>query len=426
MIVEFAGPGAGTAPLTWGQAAIWDAVQKTAPDDHYFNFGRIVRIPATEPGVVLDALGRLVERHGAFRTLVQDGGQRQHERGRLPVQAHDDPDTALAELTAARFDYAAEWPLRASLVVRDGLVRQVVLAFCHLAADGLGAEVAVRDLRLLALGRAPRTAAPQQLDLARWQAGPEGRHVAARAAEHWAQAHERMPTTMFPTQVAAPDTPPIWRALLHSPALELAVRALAARHATSTSTVLLSAVAKLAGTGISAVLPIVANRFRRETLGLVGTLSQEGLLTLDTDLPFAELLRRAVPAAMRAYRSAFHDPADRARVVAAESARRGEPVHPNCCFNDLRFADPGPAPCEPEELERALDKTTLSWPMSQDKLNCRFCVHVTPEGVSLTADTRYLPRPAIEAWLRGLESTLVEAALAEAPTGPGLSEAGRR
>lgn len=415
MNVEFDGTGSGTAPLTWGQRAIWEAIQNTAPDDHYFNFGRVLKVPGTrQAGEVAAAIGALVERHGALRTrLDEEARQRLSATGTLPVTVTaGDPGEVMAELAATRFDYTGEWPLRVALIEDGARVTHVVLVFCHLAADGLGAEVAVRDLRMLLLrGRPSWPPAPQPLELARFQAGPEGRRVAAGAAAHWEQEHRRIPTTMFDRPGADTADPPIWRALLRSPALELAARQIARTHATSTSTVLLAAVARLAaaveGHPTAAVLPIVANRFRRDTIGLVSTLSQEGLFTLDVDRPFGELLREAGPAALRAYRSAYHDPADRTRIVQAESERRGARVHPRCCFNDMRFADPGPAACTPEELDKALADTELSWPMSQHELNCRFCVHVTTDGVSLTADTRYLSRPSMQRYLLDLEAVLV-------------------
>ncbi|MEU4332474.1 condensation domain-containing protein [Nonomuraea dietziae] len=411
MIVEFAGPDEGTAPLTWGQRAIWEAILHTEPDDHYFNFDRVVKVPGDRSvPEVLAAVRALVERHGSLRTRLgarREPYQRLERTGRLPV--------TFGAPAATRFDYEREWPLRVGLTTDGDRVTHVTLLFCHLAADGAGAEVAVRDLRMLLLGRPPSVPAPRALDLALWQQGEQGRRVATAAAAHWEREHRRIAATMFPTPAKGSD-PPIWRALLHSPALDLAVRSIAAAHGASTSTVLLAAVAELAGrhTGqeISAVLPIVSNRFRRDTMAVVSTLAMEGLFTLEVGLPFAEALRAAGPAALRAYRSAYHDPADRAMIVQAESARRGERVHPHCCFNDLRFADPGPAACEPDEIEKARAQTTLTWPLSQDNLDCRFCVHVTTEGVSLTADTRYLSRPDIERYLLDLESLLVETATA--------------
>ncbi|MGI5160671.1 condensation domain-containing protein [Microbispora sp. CA-102843] len=435
--VEFAGPGSGaaplTAPLTWGQRAIWEAIVRTAPDDHYFNFGRVLKVPGSRTvAEVCTALAALVARHGALRTRMSDAFrtrpaepygwaepyQRLAEKDRLPVVVTtEDPGQVLRELAARPFDYFGEWPVRVALVLDGDRVAHVVLVFCHLAADGLGAEVAVRDLRMLLLrGHIRRPAAPQPLDLARWQAGPEGRRAAETAAAHWEREYRRIPPTMFSTPSGSPAEPPIWRALLRSPALELAVRSVAAAHGASTSTVLLTAVAELAGrfTGheTCTVLPISANRFRQDTIDIVATMSQEGLFTLDRrEAPFADLLRAAGPAALRAYRSAYHDPADRNRTTASVSAERGEPIQPYCCFNDMRFADPGPARCDPAEITAALGRTSVTWPMSQDKLNCRFCVHLTTEGVSLTADTRYLSRPAMERYLLELESLLVESAV---------------
>jgi hypothetical protein len=285
----------------------------------------------------------------------------------------------------------------------------VVLAFCHVAADGLGAEVAVRELRALLLrggdGVTAGPPAPRPLDLAAWQAGPEGRRAAARAARMW----EKVPReVMFDRRAGAGERPRVWRGQLASRAMDLAVRAVAARHRTSTSTVLLAATAAMVGRATGrqrcAVLPIASNRFRRDTARIVGMVSQEGVFALDgVDRPFGALLRAADPAALRAYRSAFHDPVDR---------ERGAWVQPLCCFNDQRLAKPDPAPCLPEEIRAALPETELTWPLGQDRLNCRFCVHVSGNlEISVTADTAFLPRARIEGFLYVLESLLVAEAL---------------
>jgi hypothetical protein len=87
-------------------------------------------------------------------------------------------------------------------------------------------------------------------------------------------------------------------------------------------------------------------------------------------------------------------------------------VQPLCCFNDQRLAKPDPAPCPPEEIRSALPATELSWPLGQDRLNCRFCVHVSGNlEISVTANTAYLPRQGIERFLYGMESLLVDEAL---------------
>ncbi|MEZ0066057.1 hypothetical protein ABIA32_002066 [Streptacidiphilus sp. MAP12-20] len=410
--VAFAAPDHGSAALTWGQRAIWEAIRNTAPDDHYFNFGRVLKVPGRRgTAEILAALAELPVLHGSLRTRLDLGGteprQRLEQHGTLPVLLTEgDPDQVLAALTAERFDYEAEWPLRIALVRQGEQVTHVVLAFCHLAADGLGSEIAVRDLRMLILrGRPGGAPAPRPLDLADWQESAEGRRVARRAAELWEAVP---PGVMFDGEAGTPAEPPIWRAQLVSPALDLAARRIAAAHRTTTSTVLLAATAALVGRATGrercTILPIVNNRFRRDTARLVSTLSQEGAFSLDgVDRPFGELLHAADAAALRAYRSAFHDPRDRAA---------GAWTQPLCCFNDMRFADPGPSVGDPAAIRAALGASELSWPLSQSKLNCRICVHVStsPEGsleLSLTADTAYLSRAAMEQSLRELESLVV-------------------
>ncbi|MEU1877400.1 hypothetical protein ABZ470_08780 [Streptosporangium sp. NPDC020072] len=463
MDIRFSGSRSGTAPLTWGQRAIWDAIRKTAPDDHYFNFGRVLAVPRRARPLTVaraaEVLGVLVERHESLRTRLsaglstgletsvgtgpgaapsprvpaqtggQDGGAEPAQvlgtAGSIPLTvSRDDPERLMEELSATPFDYAGEWPLRVGLVVaEDETVTHIVLVFCHLAADGLGAEVAITDLRLLLLrGAVPGPTPPSPLDLARWQRSEPGLRVARVAAEHWEREYRRIPPTMFDRRVAAPEGPPIWRAHLVSRALDLAVQRIAAVYGTSTSTVLLAAssvlVCAVTGHEVCAMLPIVGNRFRQDAAQAVTTLSQEGLFVLDVGgRSFAEVLRAAKPAALRAYRSAYHDPGDRDRLTERVSRERGTRVHPYCCFNDMRFIDRVDASHDERTVRLAMEETTLTWPLSQDQLNCRFCLHVTGEGgglgVSLTADTRYLPKEAMERYLRDLESLLVEAAFHE-------------
>ncbi|NEE25811.1 non-ribosomal peptide synthetase condensation domain protein, partial [Streptomyces sp. SID7982] len=69
----------GRAPLTWGQRAIWHAIRRTAPNDHYFNIGRVLPLadrgrPVTVPEA-LKALAHLMERHESLRTRLLLGPQ---------------------------------------------------------------------------------------------------------------------------------------------------------------------------------------------------------------------------------------------------------------------------------------------------------------------------------------------------------------
>ncbi|MFF5828762.1 condensation domain-containing protein [Streptomyces bacillaris] len=447
--VEFRGDRSGRAPLTWGQRAIWHAIRRTVPNDHYFNIGRVLPLadrgrPATVDGAAA-ALTALVERHESLRTRLElsaDGGEAAQDlaaTGTLPVTLARAQDPAEAErtahalldrLSATRFAYASEWPVRAALVAVGDRVTHAVLVLCHLAADGHGAEVLVRDLRLLVRrGSAGRPPATTPLDLAREQHGETGRRRGAAALAHWEAGYRAAPATMFPAPVAAPRAPRFWTGRIVSPALARAVAAVAAAHRVSGSTVLLTAAAVLVAAGqghrTAAVMPIVGNRTSTAHRDLVTTLSQDGLFILDTDTAgaspspptFTDLLPTAYRAALRAYRAAVYDPAEWDALGERLRTEAGAEVHPYCCFNDMRLverpAPPGPAPAA-AELAELRGRTAFGFPATQERVACRYCLHITEEGdalaVSLTADTAYLPPETIRAHLYGIEELIVAAA----------------
>ncbi|GAB3833629.1 condensation domain-containing protein [Dactylosporangium cerinum] len=308
--VPFTGSRSGTGPLTWGQRAIWHAIGRTVPNDHYFNLDRIVDLGERTVPVptALGALAALVARHEALRTrLGADPLQVLALDGSLDVHIVDGGADPAAEagrvrdlLAGTAFDYRAEWPVRAALVTRDGEVSHLVLVLCHLATDGHGAEVLARDLRLLVRRgtRGLRDPETTPLDVAAEQDSPEGHRRGAAALSYWAEQFARIPATMWATPVAVPREPRYWTGRLVSTKLTGAVDALAAQHGVSGSTVLLTAAGALAaaagGHPTTAVMPIVGNRFTTGHRDLVSTLSQDGLFVLDVDRPtFGALLRRA-------------------------------------------------------------------------------------------------------------------------------------
>ena len=72
---------------------------------------------------------------------------------------------------------------------------------------------------------------------------------------------------------------------------------------------------------------------------------------------------------------------------------------------------PAPAAAELAELR---GRTAFGFPATQERVACRYCLHITEEGdalaVSLTADTAYLPPETIRAHLYGIEELIVAAA----------------
>ncbi|WP_405455324.1 condensation domain-containing protein [Streptomyces sp. NBC_00101] len=444
--VPFAGDRSGTAPLTWGQQAIWNAILRTAPNDIYFNIGRLLPLPergrTTGVTQLTAAVAALMERHEALRTRLR-GTERTPEQslsdsGRLPLTVIDEPrpehaDAAarhlLERLSATRFDYEREWPLRVGAVRSGDRVTHAVLVLCHLACDGHAAEQVVRDLRLLLVrgsaGRKPRTT---PMDLSVEQHGPVGVRRSERALAHWESFYRSIPPTMFPQQAATPRTPRFWSGRLVSEALAMATDALAAAHRVSGSTVLMTGMAALVaadgGHGTAAMMPIVANRTSADHRDLVAMLSQDAPFLLDTTgaVRFTDLLPVAWRAAMAGYRAAAYDPVAWEALRERIGRERGTPVHPYCCYNDQRFFARPPADGPPpgaEELRRARTRTRFSFPATQEWLGCRYCVHVTEEqgtlAVMLTADTAYLPPAAIRAHLEALEELITAAACGSSP-----------
>lgn len=464
--VPFAAGRSGEAPLTWGQRAIWHAIGRTAPNDHYFNLGRV--LPLADRGVPVDtdrlrsALGALLSRHEALRTRVVDAdgepAQRLHAEGRVDLVVRDEPDperagrtaaALLAELAGRRFGYAQEWPVRLGAVRSGGRITHAVLALCHLAADGHAAEVLVRDLRLLVRrGAAGPVCAQTPLDLARHQHGPAGRRASEAALAHWERGLALVPPTMFEERVARPLRPRFWTGRLVSAALPRAVDAVAAAHGVSGSTVLLTAAAALVAAGqghrAAAVMPIAGNRAAEERRTLVSTLSQDALFVLELpegpsgEAVFTDLLAGAWPAALAGYRAAAYDPVGWDALLERAARDRGTEVHPYCCFNDMRLVDRAaasvPAPGA-QELAGLRRRTVLDFPATQERVACRYCLHVTGDAaaltVTLTADTAYLPPDAIHAHLRGIEEVVVASAAGAPPPLSGLAgllagpEAGR-
>ncbi|NEC22040.1 non-ribosomal peptide synthetase condensation domain protein, partial [Streptomyces parvus] len=247
--------------------------------------------------------------------------------------------------------------------------------------------------------------------------------------------------------------PRFWTGRIVSPALARAVAAVAATHRVSGSTVLLTASAALVAAGeghrTAAVMPIVGNRAAEALRDLVSTLSQDGLFVLDLAAAerstedgegekqgtgaarFTDLLPAAHRAALRAYRAAAYDPVEWDALGERLRTEYGREVHPYCCFNDMRLVErpvpEGPRPISRElarELAEARRRTAFGFPATQDRVACRYCLHITEEGdalaVSLTADTAYLPPEAIRAHLYAMEELIVTSAAGSPPPIPDL------
>jgi hypothetical protein len=120
---------------------------------------------------------------------------------------------------------------------------------------------------------------------------------------------------------------------------------------------------------------------------------------------------------MRAYRLAYFDPLVMVETLRGIGLRTCSGLEPFCYFNDLRLPSGAADECLLPELSavrEALEHTRLTWPETLERFAWRFRLQVldTPRGVglSLTADSAYLPPERVEQFLWELEAIVVNRA----------------
>src|SRR5262245_5980882 len=202
IFVGFEGARAGVCGLTWGQTAIWRAIQRLVPDDAVLNMSWITAIE--DEGIsrhtpmrrIADTVAFVMGQHESLRTRVRldDSGEPYQvlaQRGQIAVEVVDAPDTGLDgahagevaaalrdRLVARAFEYGSEWPWRIGAVQSAGYVTHAVFVVCHLVTDRGGLDALVRDVLAGLAGRpdgaSPRSAL-QPLDQASHQRSEVGR-----------------------------------------------------------------------------------------------------------------------------------------------------------------------------------------------------------------------------------------------------------
>ncbi|TDC85610.1 hypothetical protein E1193_01955 [Micromonospora sp. KC606] len=444
----FHGGRAASAPLTWGQRAMWRTVEEFDSPAAYRVLGlsRTLTVAARADVTVpraLRAVGALVTRHESLRTRLRLRDRELHQEatatGLLPVLVHavahpaGDPDghraaaALAARLREPRFDHVAEWPLRVALVTVDDRVRQVVAVFSHSVVDLHATDTVLRDLRVLLLrGTLDTPPGLQSLDLAERERHVEARR-SQRAVVYWARQLAGLTGSLADPLRPLAEARHL-RASLVSAALHHASVLVAARHRVSTSDALLAATAAVldAGSGRDAcgIVVMANNRFQPGHDRAVGTLNQIGLCRVGlTGRPgFAELLSRARRAALDAYRHAYYDPAAWERAVTERGHDHRTFLAPFCYLNDARLSRPvRPPTAGPDEagVRAMVADSVFRWlpELAEFPWRCRLQVRDAPGAIELvvTADTRYLPAERAEGLLRGVEALLVETAFGDVP-----------
>lgn len=358
--VPFDGDGAGEAELTWGQRAMYQAMQR---EHSWLPMGG--HRPVAEGTTIADVAAEMrytVQRYQSFRTRLvpRPGGPPAQSVSAAGVThldvvdaGGDDPVAVAAAVErayrAAEPDLARDWPMRMAVVCRDGAPARLVAIMPHLVTDGIGAAVMVDEVTRRVAGP---VAGLRPLELVAWQASPAGARQHAGALRHW----ERHAPDLEPF-TSEPLASQRYRSCrLESPLLAAHLPAAAARTGIDSSTVLLAAyltaLGRLTGRGTVAVRQVVSNRFRAGLSEVVSPITQLGLCVAEVSGPFDEVVRRVAGAALPARKYAYYDPF-------------AIPAPPTPCFNHRRataaaafgversgpgtttWAAPPPGPTEP-------------------------------------------------------------------------------
>ncbi|GAA3246483.1 condensation domain-containing protein [Dactylosporangium siamense] len=432
IMVAFEGEGSGVDDLSWGQLDLWMAMRR---QNSWLPMGGATPLPdGTALTDVVDNLRYLMSRYQPMRTRLRfdaDGRPSQvvSSSGEIALDVidagDDDPaevaDTLRRTYEETDYDFEAQWPLRMGVVLRDGLPTHLVAIMCHLVTDGSGAAVMIAE-------SGARVTTPvrgmQPLEQARWQRSPAGVRQNEAALRYWERLLRTIPARRFAGS-DDPRTPRHWRGEFNSPALHLATRAIADRAGMDASPVLMAVygVALHRITGINPVVfrPTVNNRFRPALADVVCTVAESGLCALDVaGVPFAEALARTQRAAMTAYKHAYFHPVDLDDLIARVARERDPDFDLGCFYNDRRITtrtgSTGPAPT-PDQIREAHagDRTTFRWTIQQDDPFERLFVHIddVPDTVRITVfmDTHFVSPADAEAFLFGMETVAVEAAL---------------
>jgi hypothetical protein len=429
VVVTFEGEGSGTEDLSWGQQEAWMTVLRLRS---WMPLGGIKPLPPqTTVDDIAGELRYLMSRFQVLRTtLVLDDPDRPrqvvHATGEIVLEVVDageaDPDTAAKELhrryAGTDLDFAAEWPIRMGVVCRDGRPTHMVVLLSHLAADAHGARVMRREV-------ATRVGTPvsgmQPLDQARWQRSPAGRRQNEAALRYFESILRTVAPRRYP-EYHDVEHQPVWTADFTSPAMRLAIAALADHTRVDTDTLLLAtfaiALSRVTGVNPVVVRPLVGNRFRPGLADVMCSATQSGLCVLDVaGVPFEEALARVRRATIAAYKHAYHDPIDLVDLHRKVSRDRGTDIDIACFFNNRRGeSEPVPG-VTPQMIEEALPRSVLRWtPTDSEPLRRMFgrVENDTADAMrlSLFLDTHLMSLADGEACLRGMQAVAIEGAYA--------------
>jgi hypothetical protein len=441
--VPFAGDGAGTAPLTWGQKAILQDMRETGWTHNTSGAHRLL------DGTVEDIaalLSEVVSRRPALRFKLGTGSDGKPcqviaASGELPLSVRTVPDDADEDDVVkyanelwfcwlmTPFDLYADWPLRVAVVKHRGEAAYWVLTFNHLVTDGISCLLLMADLGFdYAISTSKGNEPPVGLlELGRREQTPQLRQVSDRAMRYWEGHLRGIPPLTFglPRYPDGRQGKRYWHGRFGSPAAFLAMLAIARRTGTDTSRVLLAIIAAAVGRAMEldsvTARVVLNNRFRPGFAEAIAQLTQNSVVTLGlVGQTVDELIAQTRRALLIAGMHSYYDPDQLSALMERLDAERGYPARISLRINDRRMSTrqateaARSAEVTRAEIERLLPETFLSWDGTIDYLHEQAFITIEdrPDTVylQLIFDMTAFTSEQVEALLHGIEEIAIEAA----------------
>ncbi|WP_433607320.1 condensation domain-containing protein [Dactylosporangium sp. CA-139114] len=431
-VVAYRGHRAATAELTWAQRYMYDVVVSLRGQHAHLNF--VSRMPVPDGTGIEDActaIAALIARHEVLRTGFRtdpDGVPRQrvHAEGTLAVPVLDvatdaEADAVVSELHSADGFDDPERPVAARIETRDGAVTAVTLAVGHVAVDQGAMRLLERDFAGLVAGGALGDAVEQPVDRARWEAGPDGRRRNEAALRYAAEQLDGAAPTLYRRPRTQPCEPRYWIGELQSPAAGRSIRAVGRRLRVPLSAVVLGVFARLIAHDndlpATTMLVIAGNRVGPDAAEYPGQLAQFAPVTVPAEPTFAASVRAAGRALALAYRHGQYDPVAFDQLLGDIGRRRGGELDLTTTLN-FHTGDPGAVPVRRTAPDGPPTETTFRWKAKLPVENYKLYLDAGVDDalwLSLRIDTAVITPEAAEAFLRRMESLVLELADDEAP-----------
>jgi hypothetical protein len=359
--VRYRGQTSGEGLLTLGQ----DNMIRCILHDEPMEINKHALWPTPE-GITLDAainaLRTLAERHESLRTRypadapgAQPTRQVVHAEGEFEVAVveagpDEDPDE-LAEAAgrrgrAVRFDLAEHFPLRCTLVTSGGRPVRLSVVVCHAAADGFATSLLVGEWYRLAAGETldPPTGPPPR-ELAEQERSNSGLRRTKASLRHWERILMEGPQAVFADDGIGPSAGLLPTLVVRSVHAAQSLQATSQRTGASPSAVMLAAYAALVAHRADQPKVVLAalssNRHRPGLEQYVGTLAQDALMCIDTDVEdFDTLIGNAGSAGLAGYWHSTFDAEAIWRLIDETSYRRGARFARHMVLNDLSVTVP--------------------------------------------------------------------------------------